>query len=528
MSEVAAVNPLVTSVEDVKAILMDAVRQGILESAMSENPFPEKVRWALKPKFNTACWSFQDPTHQIYLGEGCLRNARPHLTRDELVDYALAYIRHERDGHGRYTIRTMKEIKHLLRPLPGVRTTPIPFPLFNLFADARIEHLIRVVDGTPLGWRRFEEKANKVMPSASGAFFLLIQAETEDAAPADEWLEFEAKEKPERLERVMHYYKRVIACETEWDLRPIMLEWLEEFAEESSPDNQKQSGLGDSELQQGYQLGEDANAAAAFNSDTESLSEEPNQPSKSLERGEENSKSSRDGGTGELLHSSRAILDEHRIKALVGALRKAFVGPSRTRDTDEPGPGLALHNLLPGGDATVPFCEKKRRGRAKRKVAIVLDCSGSMGSENTDPMGYGRELVAALSDLARSGLVSGWVMLTAVVGGAARWERFKLPMTRNDICRMQGFAGAEGIAHALESNVTTFRQAHRVFLYSDGCITDRQPNKQYLRTQGVEVIGLYCGEADAAEDLAKHVKRCIVRKTPEDLALAMLKELKGI
>ena len=55
MSEVAAVNPLVTSVEDVKAILMDAVRQGILESAMSENPFPEKVRWALKPKFNTTC-----------------------------------------------------------------------------------------------------------------------------------------------------------------------------------------------------------------------------------------------------------------------------------------------------------------------------------------------------------------------------------------------------------------------------------------------------------------------------------------
>lgn len=194
----------------------------------------------------------------------------------------------------------------------------------------------------------------------------------------------------------------------------------------------------------------------------------------------------------------------------------------------DPGNALALHNLLPGGDATTPFLEQKRQGRAKRKIEMVLDCSGSMGSANDDPMGYGRELVAALSDLSRSGLVKGGVMLTAVVSGKAQWEHFTLPMRREDICRMQGFASAEGIAHALESNVGRLRQAHRVFLYSDGCITDRQPNKQFLRTQGVEVIGLYCGEPEAAEDLAAHVKRSIIRKTPEDLALAMLKELKGI
>lgn len=519
---------LLDSREEVKAILMDAVRQGILTSAMSANPFPEKVSWALKPKFDTACWSFQAPTHRIYLGEGCLRNARPGLTRDALVEYATAYIRHERDGHGRYTIRTMKEIKHLLRPLAGVRKSPIPFPLFNLFADARIEHLIRVVDGDTLGWRRFEKEAESVMKSPSGVFFLIIQAETEAEALTDEWLVHEAKEQPERLERVMSYYKRVIACETEWDLRPIMLEWLEEFKDEDSPENQKKSGLGDSELQTGMELGENPGQAAAFDADTEDLNEETKKPSTSLDRGEKDSKTSRDGGTGHLLNSSRAELNEARIKKLTQSLRKAFVGPARSRDTDDPGNALALHNLLPGGDATTPFLEQKRQGRAKRKIEMVLDCSGSMGSANDDPMGYGRELVAALSDLSRSGLVKGGVMLTAVVSGKAQWEHFTLPMRREDICRMQGFASAEGIAHALESNVGRLRQAHRVFLYSDGCITDRQPNKQFLRTQGVEVIGLYCGEPEAAEDLAAHVKRSIIRKTPEDLALAMLKELKGI
>ena len=520
---------LLESEDAVKEILMDAVRQGILSSAMSVNPFPEKVSWALKPKFDTACWSFQDPTHKIYLGDGCLKNARPGLTRDELIEYATAYIRHERDGHGRYTIRTMKEIKHLLRPLEGIRKTPIPFSLFNLFADARIEHLIRKTDGDTLGWRRFEKQAEKAMPSPGGVFFLIIQAETEEAALTDDWLMLEAKENPTRLARVMAYYKRVIACETEWELRPIMLEWLEEFKDEEPPENQKGSGLGDSELQLGMELGENPGMAQTFDGDTESLSDdETKKPSTSLERGEKESKTSRDGGTGELLNHVSAELDENRIKKLAQSLRKAFVGPARQRDTDDPGNALALHNLLPGGDATLPFYEAKRRGRVKRKIAIILDCSGSMGSANTDPMGYGRELVAALSDLSRGGLVKGWVMLTAVVGGRAIWERFRLPMARADIQRMQGFAGAEGIAHALEANVRTLREAHRVFLYSDGCITDRKPNKEALRTQGVEVIGLYCGEPSAAEDLAAHVKRSIVRKTPEDLALAMLKELTGI
>lgn len=520
----------VNSTEDVKSVLMDAVREAILVSAMSENPFPEKVSWALKPNFDTACWSYQNPVHQIYLGEGCLSNgmARPDLTRDELIEYATAYIRHERDGHGRYTIRSMEEIKHLLRPLDGIRKTSIPFPLFNLFADARIEYLIRKVDGDTLGWRRFEKPAEEVMKSPSGVLFLIIQAETEEHAVTDDWLAFEIKEAPERLDRVMSYYKRIVSCASEWDLRPIMLEWLEEFKDEDSPENQKKSGLGDSELQLGLTLGSSPAQAAAFNADVQSLVDDLKLPSQSLERGEENSRSSRDGGTGRLLSSRKAQLDELRIKKLTSALRKAFVGPARSRDTDEPTPGLALHNLLPGGDATMPFVELKRRGRAKRTVALIADCSSSMGSQGTDPMGYARELVAALSDLARAGLVKGTVLLTAVIRGQAIWERFTLPMSREEISRMQGFAEAEGIAHALEANIPVLCKAHRAFLYSDGAICDRQPDQEMLRRNGVEVIGLYCGQEAHASALKKHVKRTIIRQTPEELAWAMLKELKGM
>lgn len=512
----------------VKDILMGVVREGILSSAMSADPFTEKVSWALKPNFETACWSFQSPTHKIYLGEGCLDRARPGLTQEQLHDYGMAYLRHERDGHGRYTLRKMSEITELLRPLPGVRDNPIPFSLFNLFSDARIEHLDRIRTGDNFRWREFELEATNVQKSPGGVLFLIIQAETEAEALTDTWLELEAQDKPDRLARVLDYYLRIIACKSEWDLRPLMLEWLDEFQDEEPPENQAMSGLGASELEQGFTLSGNATTAALFDFDVSSLTEPPKVPSKSLERGEENSKSSVDGGTGELLLTEEAELDERRIKQLTRLLRRTLVGPSRARDTDNATTAIALHNLLPGGDPTLPFVESSRRGRAKRKLGFIMDCSGSMGSEATDPMGYGREVVAAMSDLAREGLVSGYVLLSAVVGGKAQWQRFKLPMSRQEISRMHGFAGAEGLAHAMESNASVLRHMHRNFLYSDGSITDRQPDKGMLRAKGLEVIGLYCGETDSAAGLAKHVKRSIIRATPEDLALAMLKELKGM
>lgn len=520
-----------------KNILMSAVRQGILQSAMSKNPFPEKVVWAIKPNFDTACWSFQSPVHKIFMGDSCLSNAKEGLTEEELIEYATAYLKHERDGHGRHTIRDFKVIDHMLRPLPGVRPTKIPFSLFNLFADARCEHLIRVADEEPLGWRKFESKATKVMPSPTGVLFRIIQAETEAEAVTDEWLEFEAKEQPERLERVMSYYLRVIACETEHEFRPLMLEWLDEFNEEQENQSREARGNGPGApgasqpggLELGLQLAADAAAAAEFEAGCEPLVTMPTPDQISTTVGaRKHEVTSRDAGTGHLLSCQSAILDEQNIRKLGVMLKKALVGPVRSSDTDSSTESLALHNLLPGGDATLPFSSKSRRGRGKRKVGLVLDVSGSMGSANTDPMGYGRDLVAAMSDLARQGAVSGFVLLTAVTGAGAQWERFKLPMSRKEIARMQGFAGAEGIANALYSNVADLRQMHRVFLYSDGNICDDAPDKAQLRAQGVEVVGLYCGDAADAEELKDHVKRAIIRKTPMDLAIAMLQELKGI
>lgn len=160
---------------------------------------------------------------------------------DALVDWLVlavaAYGRHERE-HARQTIRDLKRVSKDLRLLK------LPFQLFNLFEDARIEHHSRKEMGTAFGWTTFEALCPTDTPTA--LFLRCVQLE---GAPDKDALESEEPYKPRPevsigsvAERVAHYYERACECTTSEQLYPVIAEFLLEFRADLKNPEKPESG----------------------------------------------------------------------------------------------------------------------------------------------------------------------------------------------------------------------------------------------------------------------------------------------
>lgn len=506
------------------------VQELSLSSALSGDPFLEKVQWRIKEGFNTACWCYANGIHSIYIGDQILNTPKAQsLTQEQQLLYVKAYGRHERDGHGKHTPRSSAEVAAILRPLPGTTRT-IPFKLFNLFEDARVEYAGRNgVAGERFHWREFEAPPSlQEEPTLDPAtvLFWLIQSEADHAALQDDWLTIARDTDMQLTSRVFEYYERIVAAPSAGDLRPLMLEWLAEFGESSGSGTSKEAVAGfatNGELAMGYALASNPAAKAAFEEGTVLVGDEPPVP---LQGEAHSTKVSSDQERTVLQDESQASLNPSKVRALAKRLSRAFRSPTVLRESEDSTPYLCLDNLLLPDSRRAAWLDERAKGSARRYgVTLVVDCSGSMQGT---PITEARYLIAALSELARQGLLEGEVLLTAVVGCTSIWERCAFPVSSAAIERIGAFAGGEGIEAALRQNVKTLAMRDRVFLYSDGKITDTPPDKAWLRARGVEVFGLYCGLASAAASLSSHTKKVIVRETPLALADALVKQLKVI
>lgn len=144
---------------------------------------------------------------------------------DLLVKAVVAFGRHER-SHARETPIDMKQT------IADLKSFGIPFGLWNLFEDARIEHISRMELKEPFGWGDIES-IGEAPKTPMALFWRLIHLE---GVPDKESLDStESLAKGESVsvvaESVEAYYKRAIACPTAEALLPVMADFVEEFKE---------------------------------------------------------------------------------------------------------------------------------------------------------------------------------------------------------------------------------------------------------------------------------------------------------
>jgi hypothetical protein len=162
-----------------------------------------------------------------------LRDNCPEETWELFLEWlqkaVISYGRHER-GHARNTPQDMKQVNR------DLRTLGIPFTYWNLFEDARMEHVERNVFG-PFDWMMFEDLAPADGPY--NMFLRCIQFEGVADVGALESEEPYAKDPTRTIghiaESVESYYKRALACTTAEHLYPVITEFLEEFKDDLPP-----------------------------------------------------------------------------------------------------------------------------------------------------------------------------------------------------------------------------------------------------------------------------------------------------
>lgn len=119
--------------ENIKSLLnqtkLDAFMMGFLPS--------ERVNIEISADVETACWSFIPP-HRIVVG-----NEKNHSNRSDNFIQSLLW--HEL-SHAKWTERDFEKKNRVLID------KRVPFKLYNLFEDARIEHLFREETGKKFNW----------------------------------------------------------------------------------------------------------------------------------------------------------------------------------------------------------------------------------------------------------------------------------------------------------------------------------------------------------------------------------------
>lgn len=517
------------------------IRKGIKKAIHDALFFPvtleERSTVLVKPKFETACWTYLPP-HRIYIGDALFEKSavKLGLSPEQQEQYIANHYHHE-IAHAMFTERDMKKIERMLASID------CPFGLFNLFEDAWIEHRYRGQTGYAFQWLSFEDLT--VANNPQSMLFALIQAEGDVSRVAVEVsrLEAAAPAKPEipaitpadndeqktptqLFARVCEYYQHMLAARCSLDQMQTLQAWLAEFgrppaqSEGEKPSSGPGFGSFDGELELSAELMNDPGARAEFEGDAvdlDGISEKDKANEVANGPGAKFDHSSLVAQNGDVLGRPVFPVDPVRAQALAEKLKRLFQDKTQVVGTYAPQRRISARHFVLD---RAPYRKKEMQGRKRKQVHIVFDCSGSMRGHHVDE---GRVLLAALSLLATQGLVSGHVSFSGVFGRQARWETHRLPLSFETIARVKANAGAEGLEFTLRENLKDLVSADLVFVYTDACITDRPIDRKFFRSRGVYLWGLYAGtEKKYYHEMMEYFDRATLRDTVEELVEAML------
>lgn len=511
------------------------LREAITESILLPVSLDERQDVRIKPGFETACWSFQPP-HKIFVGTGLFDkpNLRKGLTDEHLGQYVRSHFHHE-TAHGLYTERDMGLIKSALESIKA------PFQLFNLMEDAVIEHRYRGDTKYQFKWLQCE--FIMLYPRPESILFALIQAEGDvptvekaiqdwepsASASAPSVTPADAQAELKRLfPRVLHFYERLLKVRSSMAVMPIINAWLNEFGRPPEQPPGTPKGMADMEVS--IALGTNPEKLEEFEGTSMAVSGDSKPSDDDMaEGGELKGPAGRipvklaqefaEAQNGDLL-TDESNVDWPRAEKLAAKLQKLFVKAIRNVSTLTPSKRVSARHFAVGRS---PYRKPLLLGRAKKKILLVFDLSGSMRGFHCDE---GRLLVAALSILARKNMVEGHIVLSGVMQ-TPTWQRFELPMSVSNIERMQACYGAEGLEFSLSANSKQAREADLVFVYTDGQITDRPINKAALHTKGIFTWGLYAGDKSLKieSSLQTYFDKAVLRSTAEELVDAILAQV---
>jgi len=524
----------------------------------------EKYKFSLKKEFETACWCYINDTHNITVGDQIFERVDPDY--DDYSNVVYKYIVHEA-GHACFTSRDLEALSKKLEQ------QNISFQLFNLFEDARIEHLMRVLHGVNFNWTDFEPiPEDKADEKALTTFFKIIQTENRNIFDVPYY------------ERVIEYYTRSLEANTDEKMIDLLKEWIKEFPNEQEPnkDQQKNNSMSqDGEPEEGGSPGSkgkseegkdskggkskgkgskgkkvemkpisemsDLEIAAAIASSEEFKEKFEEDIEVIIQDAESAAEQLRDElGLEEDTNSSVKILGEVKCLEIstlaatdtetlfdkeaeynpnvvyedkIDEAKKELKRILRDVDTErvnqtKPSNYFNIKGVLAyqQGDARSKLYKTnidEDEIYSKKKVFQMIDTSGSMKNH---PIRSALTLSVVLNRLCKEGLFEGYISGSKERRGKAIVQGFQLPVNDGMITSLKT-GGAEGLGYAINRNSHLMSQCDYVFIITDGHIHDL--NLDLLKINHPEIyqktVGIYVGDAShSSKNMSKWFRYSII------------------
>lgn len=469
------------------------------------------------PALTTASWTPERNAksghvwHQITIGElapsTMPAKARQSKARRNAAMRAL--LRHE----CAHVAHTAADFASTLVPL--MRRANVPFALFNLHEDARIEALMTSTTGTPFGWNAHMSPPPAQTDNPTALFYSLIYSESAGGgaywtgtSPADAaWIR-------------AHYARTVDPSQTPNSAAALAraFEFAQRFALSAIELPAHRNPAAPDGITDPTHIPEPAPDAAdtlAGPAPTHATTDTTNAAPHST------------GGTPEDIQtallrdlpstflqfarrpSERApeLGDAKRTAAELSAMaRRAGFTPSRLAQS-----GSRIHAPAVAIGAESAF-RRPSPDKGPRRLCLIVDMSGSMSYTFRD---HAAAFVAAALELNRSRALQVDVWLSQ--SGAAA----KLPAaTRCEALQTLGANGSgEGLSNCMRLAAADMASASAVVVYTDGELgSDKLPR----RANGSDIIGAVCADDRNAHKmqttLRQHFDRALVSGTPHSLA----------
>lgn len=510
-----------------------------------------------------ASWRYDNrlKRHNIIIASDLDNCAERSLWSRGRVAFAQRVYDHE-GAHSLFTDRDNDLMKSLMEK------AKIPFHLWNLMEDARIEAAWRKTFRRRFGWLRYLKLIDE------GILHPILKALKDDGKPDPairlfldctrmenshrnmaEWvrrdkdpkIQFEGKGEAKygRRDLVRWYYRRSIYSYKTEEIISIVESWIKTFPETGGPGPEGAGGLKPGEGFAGPhgtdrptpgaegsgampKEAEDADGeehtpiedtiarnSGATESSKKDLTKDPPRPDLDPHERDEDKKLVIPENE-YFSHRELRKIDTNRADALIRLFEKFLEGGEGIVTSRNPTNKIDFNKFMRGADDI--YLRKGDDPYGVKKISFIMDCSSSMSGV----IGDGCYLAYVLNELSRSRKIECKNMILS--GG--NYHRVPMPFDSRILNHLKAPGGIEGFANTMRRNAAELVSSDLTIFFTDGRITDEHIKKEEWHQKGVYTIGLYVGKPEMSEVLHEWFDSVLVRDEIENIADSLVQIIK--
>lgn len=467
-------------------------------------------------------------------------------------------------AHSLFTDRDNKKLEF------NQKKWKVPFHLWNLMEDARVEAEWRRKFGRRFNWPRYvlwadEKPVDPLRPpgmpmNAIGLFLDCTHAENSPKilehwvkSDKDPKIQYEGKGKPKygRRHLVRWYYRRAARAPSTLALLPIIQSWLKTFPETGAGAGEPGEGEGE-----GMCVGIGGDMLAPGDAGKEGAGEMPAEaqdadgskhkeiaatiaPKKARSGASTGSREAvaeqakRDEASETRFYEDKSkvfeiphniffakkpfrSIDYKRGESLIRLFEKFLEGGEGMVTSRNPSGKIDMRKFLRGADDF--YVRKGDDPSGVKKISFIMDVSGSMCGAIED----GVYLAYVLNELVKRRRIECDSMI--VSGG--NYHRVPMPFDNRILECVNTPGGTEGFANTMRENERELVSSNLTIFFTDGEITDEHIVKEEWHRKGVYTVGLFTGNPERGASLHRWFDSVLVRNDIEAVADSLVQIIK--